>query len=480
MGILALKKVALSGGPAVMLGRLDGYGARGATWGPNDTIVFATNDVETGLQQIPATGGEPTVLTRPNRAGGEADHFWPEFLPDGEGVLFTILATTGGLNAASVAVLDLRTGAQTILIRGGSHAHYVRSGHLVYGVADTLRAVPFDLAARAVAGPPVSVVSPVLTTGQGGVDAAVAGDGTLAYVSASVTAAGASVVWVDRQGREEPIAAPPRDYTYPRVAPDGTRLALALSEQFGIWLWDLARATLTRVTFDPGLDTFPVWTPDSRRLLFSSTRAGVRNLFGQAADGTGAIERLTETRNTQNLTSISPDGARIVFTETVRGTGEDVMTLPLGGKQPAAPLIQTPFVERNGEVSPDGRWLAYEANDSGQFDIYVRPFPDVATGRWQVSTGGGTRPLWAPNGQELFYLAPTGVLMGVGVTRGSTWAATAPVRLLERPYFAGYGGLVVGRTYDVSPDGRRFLMIKEGAGNDPTAPAQPRHRAELE
>ena len=471
-GTTALKKVPLNGGPAVTLARIDGPGALGATWGPGDTVVFATNNTATGLQQIPAAGGEPTVLTRPNRAGGEADHLWPEFLPDGEAVLFTITPTIGTLDAASVAILDLRTGIQTVLIRGGSHAHYMRSGHLVYGAAGTLRAIPFDLANRAVIGPAVPVVREVVTTPTGTPDAVVANDGTLVYVPVGAAADGRTLVWVDRQGREEPITAPPRAYAYPRLAPDGTRLALTITDQEGdvdIWLWDLVRAMLTRVTFDPGVDTYPVWTPDSRRLLFSSDRAGARSLFGQAADGTGAIERLTESRNIQNPTAISPDSARLVFTENVPGTGEDVMTLPLSGNRRAAPLIQTPFVERNAEVSPDGHWLAYQANDSGQFEIYVRPFPDVTTGRWQVSTGGGTRPLWARNGQELFYLAPTGALMRVGVERGNTWAATPPVTLLEGRYYAGAGGLIVGRTYDVSPDGRRFLMIKPGGGTDSTA-----------
>jgi serine/threonine protein kinase/Tol biopolymer transport system component len=469
-GTTALKKVALNGGPAVTLARIDGFGVYGATWGPDDTVVFATNNTATGLQQIPAAGGEPTVLRRPNRAGGEADHLWPEFLPDGEAVLFTITPTVGGLDAAAVAVLDLRTGAQTVLVRRGSHAHYVRSGHLVYAAGGTLLAVPFDLARRAVVGSPVPVVSPVVSTQYGAVDAAVAADGTLVYMPVGAAADERRLVWVDRQGREEPIASPPRAYVYPRLAPDGTRLALLIGAgDDDVWLWDLVRAALTRVTFEPGQDTFPVWTPDSRRLLFSSERAGARSLFGQAADGTGGTERLTESRNMQNLTAISPDGARLVFTENVPGTGEDVMTVPLSGERRATPLVQTPFVERNGEVSPDGRWLAYQANDSGQFEIYVRPFPDVTTGHWQVSTGGGTRPLWARNGQELFYLAPTGALMRVGVERGNSWAGTPPVKLLEGRYFAGAGGRAVGRTYDVSPDGRRFLMIKPGSGIDSAA-----------
>jgi eukaryotic-like serine/threonine-protein kinase len=472
-GLDALKKVPLSGGAAVLLGHADGS-LRGATWGPDDTIIFATTNGATGLQQIPAAGGETTVLTRPNRATGEADHFWPEFLPDGQAVLLTINAAAGGLDAASIALLDLRTGAQTILIRGGSHAHYVRSGHLVYGAAGALRAVPFDLAARAVVGPPVAILSQVATTFAGAVNAVVADDGTLAYVPGRLERETRQMlmVWVDREGREEPIKAPPRGYFYPRVAPDGTRVALyTFDQEYDIWLWDLARATLTRVTSDPGQDTFPVWTPDSRRLIFGSERSGARNLFEQVADGTGAIERLTESPNLQNPTTISPDGARLVFTETMPRTGDDVMMLPLSGERRAVALIQTPFAERNGEVSPDGRWIAYEANDSGQFEIYVRPFPNVIEGRWQVSSGGGTRPLWARNGQELFFLALTGALMRVGVERGTSWAATAPVQLFEGLYTTGTLRARLGRSYDVSPDGKRFLMSKPGAeaGTDGTA-----------
>jgi serine/threonine-protein kinase len=319
----------------------------------------------------------------------------------------------------------------------------------------------------------VTVVSQVTISFEGALDAVVADDGTLVYVPGQAQSLDdETLVWVDRQGREEPLEAPPRVYYYPRLAPDGTRLALSIFDQErDIWLWDLARATLTRVTVDQGFDTFPVWTPDGRRLLFSSERAGARNLFAQAADGTGAIERLTETTTVQSSSSISPDGAWLVFTDTLPGTGQDVMLLPLGGDRKPAPLIQTPFTERNGEISPDGRWIAYEANDSVRFEIYVRPFPKVMDGRWQVSTGGGTRPLWARNGQELFYRAvvptavwttpfPMGALMRVGVERSATWAATAPVPLFEGRYLMGMLGSAIGRTYDISPDGRRFLMIK--------------------
>lgn len=471
-GVTALKKVPLSGGPAVTIGRLDAF-PRGATWGPDDTIVFATTNGTTGLQRISAAGGTPTVLTRPNRAAGELDHVWPEFLPDGDAVFFTITSTTGGLDTASVAVLDLRTGAQTILLRGGSHAQYVATGHLLYGAGSTLRAVPFDRGRRAITGTAVPVVRQVDVTGAGALQAAVADDGTLVY-QLGFAGVGRTLVWVDREGQETPIATPPRVYNYPRVSPDGTRIALwSNDEDSDLWIWDLVRATLTRVTSDPVLDNYPVWTPDSRRLVFSSDRAGARNLFTQAADGTGEAERLTESRNRQDATSILPDGSGVLFSELVPATNFDVMLLPLATTGKASALVQTPAAERNGEVSPDGRWLAYEANDSGRFEVYVRPFPGVSRGRWQVSTGGGAQPLWARNGQELFYRAPTGAVMRVEVSGGSSWAAAPPTQLFGGAYYAG-STTVLGRTYDVSPDARRFLMIKPSAAvadEATTAPA---------
>ena len=462
-GVTALQKVAITGGPAVTLGRPDGT-ALGASWGADGSIIFATINRTTGLQRIAASGGEPAVLTRPNRAGGENDHVWPQILPGGQAVLFTITATTGGPDQAQVAVLDLRTGTQSVLIRGGSDARYVASGHLVYRATGRLHAVAFDLGRLAVVGTPVTVQPEVLTDA----GMAVATDGTLVYVSGGASAVGRSLVWVDRQGRETPTSAPPRNYAFPRLSPDGTRLAIYIPDQeIDIWLWDLARSTLTRATFDRGVDIFPVWPPDGRQLLFSSARAGAVNLFAQAADGSGDVTRLTTSPNIQHATSVTSDGTRLVFTETAPTTGPDIMQLRLDATHAVTPLVQTPFSERNAEVSPDGRWLAYEANDSGRFNIYVRPFPDVSSGYWQVSTDGGTRPLWARNGQELFYLSATGALMRVGVAPGPTWAASEPTRLFEGRY--GASPNQNGRTYDIAPDGKRFLMIKASGSADQTA-----------
>ena len=450
-----LKKVALTGGPPVTLAQMDGA-LRGATWAPDDTIVFATA-VQTGLQRVAAAGGTPTVLTRPDAARGEARHLWPEILPGGRAVLFTIDPLAGDDDTRQVAVLDLQNGTRKVLVRGGTHALFVAGGHLVYGAAGMLRAVAFDPMRLETQGASVPVESQVAIVGPGAVNAVAGGDGTLAFVSGSGAAEPRTLVWVDRQSRETPILAPPRPYQYPRIAPDGSRVALW--EDNDVWVWDLARTTLTRVTFGSALENHSVWTPDGRRLIFSSERTGTRNLYVQAADGTGAVERLTESPNPQNVTAISPDGTRLIFNETTSTTGDDVMQLSMDGAHRVTTLVHTPSTERNGVVSPDGRWLAYEANDSGPLEIYVRPYPAVQSGHWQVSTGGGTRPLWAPNSAELFYVAPSGAIMRVGVTRGENWTATSPTLLFKEGYLTGQPGFV-GRTYDIAPGGERFLLIK--------------------
>ena len=327
----------------------------------------------------------------------------------------------------------------------------------------------FDLARLELRGTPVTVVPDVVTSSQGGVDAVVAHDGTLAYLSVGgVAGTPRTLVWVDRQGRETPIGAPPRPYFLPALSPDGTRLAVFANDQEGdLWLWDLGRKTLTRLTVVPGRDVVQVWTPDSRRVIFSSERAGARNLFWQAADGTGAAERLLESPNTHYPLAVSPDGRQLIFSDETAQTNIDMMVMELDGTRRVTPLVRSRFTERNGTISPDGRWLAYEANDSGRFEIYVRPYPDVNSGLSVVSTAGGTKPIWARSGQELIYVSPTGALMRVGVTRGPSWSATTPSVVVKEGYFTN--PVWWGRSYDMSADGQQFLMIKEG-GPDGTAP----------
>jgi Tol biopolymer transport system component len=229
-------------------------------------------------------------------------------------------------------------------------------------------------------------------------------------------------------------------------------------QEHDLWVWDVVRLTLTRLTFAPGIDSYPTWMPNGRQLIFSSERQGVRNLFSQTADGTGAAERLTKGSNQQqNATGITSDGTRLLFTQIGPQTGDDVMQVTLTDDHTVTPLVQSPVTERNGVVSPDGRWLAYEANDSDSFEIYVRPYPNVASGHWQVSTGGGTRPLWSRDGRELFYVSPANALMRVGVERAASWIATTPTVLLKDGSVVTPGNNL-GRNYDISPDGQRFLI----------------------
>jgi serine/threonine-protein kinase len=286
---------------------------------------------------------------------------------------------------------------------------------------------------------------------------------------------------VNRQGHEEPIrGAVPRQYTYPRLSPDGRRVALDIRDQESdIWILDLARDTLTRFTFDPLNDTYPVWTPDGKRIIHatgaSNGSGGSGDLKAASADGTGRAESLMTGANVIP-TSISPDGTTVIVRDPGVKGGTDLSIVRLGGPSTAIgagkprveKLIQTSFTEINGEVSPDGRWLAYQSNASGQEQIYVQPFPNVNGGRWQISTAGGAKPLWARNGRELFYFDPGGVLMAVAIQAATTFSAGNPAKLLDAKYFVG-GPNVGGRTYDVSPDGQRFLMIKDNASGNPGA-----------
>jgi serine/threonine-protein kinase len=467
-----LKKVSIAGGSAITISKTYVV-PRGASWGDDNSIVFATADTESGLLRVPAGGGEPAVLTTPDRAKGETNHWYPSVLPRGRGVLFTVTGPAPAQGEqAQVAVLDLKTGQRKTLIRG-SQAEYVDSGHLLHVVAGALYAVRFDLERLEVVGDPVPVVDDVRMTPAGATEYAVSRAGTLVYISAA-SAQLRSLVWVDRGGQETPIRAPARIYAAPSLSPDGTRVAVAIRDQESdIYVWNFARETLTRLTFDPSIDQRPVWTKDSRRIVFASQRAGSFNLFAQAADGTGTIERLTTDRNSHAPSFVAPDGTGIVGAEITPQTAADIVWFPLtrssGDPQVVEPLVRTEFIEHNPEVAPNGRYIAYQSNESGRAEIYVRPFPKVDGGLWQISIRGGTRPAWARNGQELYYLDAGNRLTAVPVqTSGATFAHGNPAIVFENPYAAP---LSDPRTYDVSADGKRFLMIKENTAGVRNTPA---------
>jgi eukaryotic-like serine/threonine-protein kinase len=467
-----LKKVSVTGGTVVTIGQSPSPVPRGASWGDDNTIVFASQDVGRGLLRVSADGGEPTVLTTPDLAKGENDHWFPSMLPGGRGVLFTI-TTAQGADQRQIAVLDPRTRQQITLLRG-SQAEYLPTGHLVYVAAGTLHAVRFDLEGLKVLGDPTPVVEATLTAGTGAGNYAISRQGTLVYVPD--VARTRSLVWVDRTGQHTPLRAPPRRYVDLRLSPDARHVALGIRDQEqDIWIWDLERQALTRLTTGPGLDQLPVWTADGRHIVFGSvTEAGQANLFAQATSGTGTVERLTTSPNFQAPSFVVPDGTAVVGYDVAPTTGGDIVRFPLSrpvgrsvagsrsasGTRTIEPLVRSPSAEIHPAMSPDMRYLAYESDESGLFEIYLRPFPMVNAGRWQVSTRGGTTPVWSRDGRELFYVDATNTLMAVPVQMSGTRVAWGePVALFKAPPLVSFGA--ANRFYDVSPDGERFLMIRE-------------------
>ena len=458
-----LFKVAMTGGAPISLMKLDGS-LRGAAWSPAGSIVVATSNPATGLAKVFADGGSTTTLTTPDPARGEIDHVWPELLPDGRTLLFTILVSTGGLNAAHIALVDLESGSQTELPLRGTHARFVAPNHLVYGASNALQAVPFDVSTRKVMGTPVAVLTPVSILESGGMQLDVSANGTLAYMpDVPSAAAPRRPVWVDRNGRETPIAGiPPRTYRFPQFSPDGSRVVLSDGERNGdLWVLNLSPTTMYKVTDDPGDDQSPSWMPDGR-IMFSSNRAGGYFVFAQLVDGAGPATRLIKGTRIQLAPVPMPDGTGVVFTEVQNATRGDISLFTFATAE-TTPLVATRADERGAAVSPDGRWLAYESNRSGRYEVYVQPFPGPGSGRViPISASGGVQPRWGPGARELFYAAPDGALIAVPIqVRGTDLSAGTPARIIEGLYTTRNNQLASIAPQYATMDGQRFLMMKE-------------------
>jgi len=281
--------------------------------------------------------------------------------------------------------------------------------------------------------------------------------GTLVYVAGGVRYNQRSMVWVSRNGEEQAIPAPPHTYRYPRLSPDGGRVGVGIEEvEAHIWLYDLGRDTLTRLTFEGITNVLGAWTPNGERVTSGSDRGGQINLFWQLADGSGGVERLTTSDYLQAPASFSPDGQRLAFIEIHPRTGFDIWVLELSDRK-AQPFLQTEYEESAPRFSPDGNWLAYSSDESGRQEIYVQPYPGPG-GKWQISAEGGMEPVWNPNGRELFYRSGDR-MMAVEVTTQPTFSAGRPRMLFDAGQYLPTP--VTFPNYDISPDGRRFLMLKD-------------------
>ena len=463
-----LKKVPLAGGSHVRIAAAEGW--LGGSWGPDDTIVFAQTS---GVFTVSGMGGSPTLVAGVDRARGELA-MNPVMLPDGRGVLFTLrtgASTPRGAVTKSIVLQPPGNAPRRVLIERGSDARYIDSGHLVYANEQSLLAVPFDLRSLAVTGAPLPITTQLhLMPINASADFALSENGSLAYAIGGGTFPLRTLSWFDRNGSHEPLGAPARSYDYVRLSPDGTRVLASLrDEQEDIFLWDLRSRTFTRLTFNPETDGQPAWTRDGKGFMFVAFNGREAGLVRKAADGTGPTEQLIPRGpGAPPPNSITPDGTQLIFRKITAERASDLWLLPLDRRGPARPLLETPADELNGEISPDGHWLAYQSNESGSFEIYIRPFPNVMDGKWQVSGGGGIQPAWAPDGRELFYLSSRRLL-------------TAPVRFEPTPV-VGAAQVVIpelsyapfdrsGRTYDVTSDGQRFLMLDAASSlsDDPFA-----------
>ena len=463
---IILKRLPVGGGPAVTIGEFPDLGA---SWGPGNTILLGSNE---GLWTMPVSGNERSLLTTISE--GESGHYSPQFLPDGRAVLFYIHA--GHRDEAQIAVYDFDADERRTLIAGTS-PRYVSSGHLVFWRQEALWAVPFDSGQLEVTGDPLPIVENVPANGLGFVAYVVTHDGTLFYTSDAVTGVRSSLVWVDREGNEEALAADPRNYRSVQLSPQEDRVTVTVLDQGSpateVLIHDLARGTLSPLTYHEGGATYPTWTPDGTHVLFGSTRDGaVANIYRKAADGTGQVERLTMSANPQGPLTFSPDG-RLIFVEVRPDTSADVGLLSMDGEASIEWLLEESSFEAAPALSPDGRWIAYVSDETGQFEVQVRPYPNVHDGNWPISSGGGVLPLWGKDSSELFYLTPDqdGVVT-VMMTQNDTdptFNPGTPRRLFEGVYRSLFPN---NRSdWDITSDGERFLMIKPVPSGDSSTAA---------
>ncbi|MEQ1760971.1 MAG: protein kinase [Vicinamibacterales bacterium] len=465
-----LKKTAVAGGGVQVLA--DAPQGRGGTWAPDDTIYFApTASTLRGLVRVSASGGAVTEVTTLDGVQGEVSHRWPQILPGGKALLFSVRAGTGD-GEWRVEALILETGERRVLAQNADTGRYVPTGHLVYASygSDVLMAVPMNLDRVEVATSAPVVLTAKVRLGGEGAHFAVSDAGHVVYVRGGEQRRSRRLVWVDRQGRVETVSAPIREYRATALSPDGRLAAVEAGGTTNeIWIYDFNRRTMSKLNTG-GQSQAPVWSPDGTHVAYRATREGSRNIFWKAVDNADPEERLTTTGGpTQIPGSFSPDGLLLAFSGSALTTGADLWVLSmvsdkgLGDKgrpetaeeRAARSVLVSPVDERSPQLSPDGRWLAYASNESGRMEIYVQLFPAMDR-KWLVSTDGGIEPRWSRNGRELFYRSGD-KFMAVDVTAQPAFSAGSP-----RMLFQGHGVPTNTNStgYDTSLDGQRFLMVE--------------------
>jgi Tol biopolymer transport system component len=470
-----LKKISVQGGAAVAL--CDAPDDRGGSWSEDGAIVFAP-DSRVALSKVSSAGGTPEPLTTLNKQAGEATHRWPHVLPGGKAVLFTSSTNWDNYEDSDLVEYSMASGKRKTVHRGGFHARYLSSGHIIYMHEGTLFAVPFDLKRVEVTGQAAPILEGVVTNpNNGGAQFSSSETGNLVYVAGRGGAQNVSIYWMDREGKFVPLRETSGAYANPAFSPDGKRLAVEIldGKRSDIWLYEWERDTLTRLTFTGESNSNPVWTPDGQRIMYTLQEKGEPlNLYWKRADGAGDAQRLTESKNPQYPGSWRPDGKVLAFAQFNPDTSWDILTLPVEGNEKSGwkpgepkPFLNSPFMEGEPAFSPDGRWLAYQSNESGSFEVYVRPFPGPG-GKWQISIGGGYLPKWSRNGKELFYRLRDGKIMVANYSAsGDSFHAEKP-RLWSPGQFQ-FTRRLVGTNFDLYPDGKRFAVLKAPATGETSA-----------
>ena len=458
----AVMKVSLSGGIPVLLADMKGQesfvGPSAGAWLEDDSIVFSSvGPAGFKLSRVSASGVEPSPVVPATENGEEIAHHHPAAIPGGRGFV-----SIGQIRGSSRVYLHQPGSGEPVPLIPGRLARVSPSGHLVFERGGTLWAVGLDIEQARVTGEPVLVVDLVGSAPGTPPMFDLSANGSLVYVTAgSGVWKNRSLFWVSRDGREEPLDLEPRPYWFLHLSPDGGRIGFHIMDPVNMdaHIHDLRSGVTSPFTFDRAIDGYPLWAPDGERIVFWSSRdTGVANLFVRAADGTGSVERLTDSPNRHSPYSWTDDGL-IVFTEESPETSSDIWKISIDGDRVPEPVLQEPYAESRSAVSPDGRWIAYQSNESGEWQIWVRPFPDVESGRWPVGTGGMS-PKWSPDGRELYYRGD-GAMMAVRIDTADEFSAGPAVRLFEDRYVISVSDVgPIPAEYAVAPDGR-FLMMKD-------------------
>ena len=457
-----LKSIPATGGPVVTW--CDAPAGRGGAWMQDGSIVAALNN-RGALNRISASGATPKLLTEVKLENQENSHRWPQVLPGDKAILFTAgLAGGGSYIHPHIEIQSLDTGQRKTLRKDAVFARYLVSGHLVYVQDGSLFAVPMNLDRLELAGSPVLILDDVFYgPGTGDALMSFSRTGAFVYVKGKEPQPLLAPYLLSDRGKLQPLIPRPGNYSGPRFSPDGGRLAVALTERDNthIWVYDLKRAGFTRLTFDQGVEEAPAWTPDGQRIAFRSDRG----ISWIRIDGSGGIEKLSESRNSEYPQCFTPDGRRLVYEELDPQTGLDIWTVPLEGSDSehlrpgkAEPWLKTQFSEGAPALSPDGRWMAYRSDDSGKNEVYVRPFnASGQSGKWQISEGDGDYPIWARDGKRLFYrLADGHVMVTEYQTSGDTFMPGKPRLWSEHvPWAIGFT-----RSFDLTPDGQRLAVLE--------------------